>query len=216
MAKPLCGLTDPLTTNPLIHSLSHARPQIHCRKRRTRQTELRQPRREGRRRSLRPARRDAASRCRPRSRSSIARRTRSRSRSARPRTRPSARPARKKAGSCASKTQAVAGRTRRARRRAGRRSTGRFPTCRTPTRRSASTTSRTWNCSAARRRCRSSTSSRSTTSNWPRSSTWSISRPGASVAGHGFYFLKNEAVLLELALQRYAVDVLMARGLHAA
>jgi len=35
---------------------------------------------------------------------------------------------------------------------------------------------------------------------------------GAKVAGHGFYFLKNEAVLLELALQRYAVDVLMQEG----
>src|SRR5208283_1508590 len=35
---------------------------------------------------------------------------------------------------------------------------------------------------------------------------------GASVAGHGFYFLKNEAVLLELALQRYALDVLLAEG----
>ena len=35
---------------------------------------------------------------------------------------------------------------------------------------------------------------------------------GARVAGHGFYFLKNEAVLLELALQRYAVDVLMGAG----
>lgn len=35
---------------------------------------------------------------------------------------------------------------------------------------------------------------------------------GARVAGHGFYFLKNEAVLLELALQRYALDVLMADG----
>ncbi len=32
---------------------------------------------------------------------------------------------------------------------------------------------------------------------------------GARVAGHGFYFLKNEAVLLELALQRYALDLLM-------
>lgn len=38
---------------------------------------------------------------------------------------------------------------------------------------------------------------------------------GASVAGHGFYFLKNEAVLLELALQRYAVDVLMREGFTA-
>ena len=38
---------------------------------------------------------------------------------------------------------------------------------------------------------------------------------GARVAGHGFYFLKNEAVLLELALQRYALEVLHRRGLHA-
>ncbi|MGO8690916.1 MAG: serine--tRNA ligase [Thermoguttaceae bacterium] len=35
---------------------------------------------------------------------------------------------------------------------------------------------------------------------------------GARVAGHGFYFLKNEAVLLELALQRYALEVLLAEG----
>ncbi|HEV3340051.1 MAG TPA: serine--tRNA ligase, partial [Pirellulales bacterium] len=35
---------------------------------------------------------------------------------------------------------------------------------------------------------------------------------GAKVAGHGFYFLKNDAVLLELALQRYALDVLIAEG----
>ena len=37
-------------------------------------------------------------------------------------------------------------------------------------------------------------------------------RGGANVAGHGFYFLKNDAVLLELALQRYALDVLMSEG----
>lgn len=35
---------------------------------------------------------------------------------------------------------------------------------------------------------------------------------GARVAGAGFYFLKNEAVLLELALQQYAVTYLMRRG----
>ncbi len=35
---------------------------------------------------------------------------------------------------------------------------------------------------------------------------------GARVAGHGFYFLKNEAVLLELALQQYAVQTLVAAG----
>ncbi len=35
---------------------------------------------------------------------------------------------------------------------------------------------------------------------------------GARVAGHGFYFLKNEAVLLELALQRFAIDLLIAEG----
>ena len=35
---------------------------------------------------------------------------------------------------------------------------------------------------------------------------------GARVAGAKFYFLKNEAVLLDLALQRYAVDVLIRAG----
>jgi len=35
---------------------------------------------------------------------------------------------------------------------------------------------------------------------------------GARVAGAGFYFLKNEAVLLELALQQYAINVLIDAG----
>jgi seryl-tRNA synthetase len=35
---------------------------------------------------------------------------------------------------------------------------------------------------------------------------------GARVAGHGFYFLKNDVVLLELALQRYVLDVLLKEG----
>jgi seryl-tRNA synthetase len=35
---------------------------------------------------------------------------------------------------------------------------------------------------------------------------------GAKVAGHGFYFLKNEAVLLELALQRFVLDILLGEG----
>jgi seryl-tRNA synthetase len=35
---------------------------------------------------------------------------------------------------------------------------------------------------------------------------------GAKVAGHGFYFLKNDAVLLELALQHYAIDLLVREG----
>jgi seryl-tRNA synthetase len=35
---------------------------------------------------------------------------------------------------------------------------------------------------------------------------------GARVAGQGFYYLKNEAVLLELALQRYALGVLLEEG----
>ncbi|MDX1963319.1 MAG: serine--tRNA ligase [Pirellulales bacterium] len=35
---------------------------------------------------------------------------------------------------------------------------------------------------------------------------------GARVAGSGFYFLKNEAVLLELALQQYAVQLLLRHG----
>ena len=35
---------------------------------------------------------------------------------------------------------------------------------------------------------------------------------GARVAGAGFYFLKNELVLLDLALQRYALEVLIDEG----
>jgi seryl-tRNA synthetase len=35
---------------------------------------------------------------------------------------------------------------------------------------------------------------------------------GSRVAGHGFYFLKNEAVLLELALVQYAMRKLVAEG----
>ncbi len=35
---------------------------------------------------------------------------------------------------------------------------------------------------------------------------------GGRVAGHGFYFLVGDAVLLELALQRYAIDLLMKEG----
>ncbi len=38
---------------------------------------------------------------------------------------------------------------------------------------------------------------------------------GARVAGHGFYFLLNDAVLLELALQRYALDLLVREGFTA-
>lgn len=35
---------------------------------------------------------------------------------------------------------------------------------------------------------------------------------GAKVAGHGFYFLKNDAVLLDLALQQFAVRKLVGKG----
>jgi seryl-tRNA synthetase len=35
---------------------------------------------------------------------------------------------------------------------------------------------------------------------------------GARTTGHGFYFLKNDAVLLDLALERYALDVLIGEG----
>jgi seryl-tRNA synthetase len=35
---------------------------------------------------------------------------------------------------------------------------------------------------------------------------------GARTTGHGFYFLKNDAVLLELALQRYAIGMLLEEG----
>ena len=32
------------------------------------------------------------------------------------------------------------------------------------------------------------------------------------MTGHGFYFLKNEAVLLELALMQYAMQTVLKRG----
>jgi seryl-tRNA synthetase len=35
---------------------------------------------------------------------------------------------------------------------------------------------------------------------------------GGKVAGHGFYFLKNDAVLLDLALQRFAMETLVRHG----
>jgi seryl-tRNA synthetase len=35
---------------------------------------------------------------------------------------------------------------------------------------------------------------------------------GARTTGHGFYFLKNEAVLLELALQQYVMQLLLGEG----
>ena len=35
---------------------------------------------------------------------------------------------------------------------------------------------------------------------------------GAATTGSGFYFLKNDAVLLELALQRYVLDILIGEG----
>ena len=35
---------------------------------------------------------------------------------------------------------------------------------------------------------------------------------GSRVSGHGFYFLKNEGVLLELGLQQYALSKLIAKG----
>lgn len=35
---------------------------------------------------------------------------------------------------------------------------------------------------------------------------------GARVAGHGFYFLKNDLALMELALQRYALEILVGES----
>ena len=35
---------------------------------------------------------------------------------------------------------------------------------------------------------------------------------GARVAGHGFYFLKNEAAMLELALQQFTMSFLVGEG----
>ena len=58
----------------------------------------------------------------------------------------------------------------------------------------------------------SSTSSRSITCELGEKLDLIDFEAGAKVAGHGFYFLKNDAVLLELALQRYAIDLLMKEG----
>jgi len=38
---------------------------------------------------------------------------------------------------------------------------------------------------------------------------------GAAVAGQKFYYLKNEAALLDIALQRFALDIAMAEGFQA-
>ncbi|MGV2341677.1 MAG UNVERIFIED_CONTAM: hypothetical protein LVR18_49495 [Planctomycetaceae bacterium] len=38
---------------------------------------------------------------------------------------------------------------------------------------------------------------------------------GARVAGSGFYFLKNDAVLLEMALVQFAADEASRRRFHA-
>jgi seryl-tRNA synthetase len=38
------------------------------------------------------------------------------------------------------------------------------------------------------------------------------SEAGARTTGHGFYFLKNDGVLLDLALQRYAIEILLKHG----
>ena len=35
---------------------------------------------------------------------------------------------------------------------------------------------------------------------------------GSKVSGHGFYYLKNDAVLLELALQQFALNILVGEG----
>ncbi len=52
----------------------------------------------------------------------------------------------------------------------------------------------------------------STTSNWARQLDLIDFEGGARIAGHGFYFLKNEAVLLELALQQFATHLLIDEG----
>lgn len=36
----------------------------------------------------------------------------------------------------------------------------------------------------------------------------------AKVAGHGFFYLKDDLVLLDLALQRFAIDTLVKKGFH--
>ncbi len=65
------------------------------------------------------------------------------------------------------------------------------------------------------RAARSSTSPPRTTSPWPSRCNLVDFEAGASVAGQKFYYLKNEAVLLELALVQYAMQTLIGDGLHA-
>ena len=91
-------------------------------------------------------------------------------------------------------------------------STARSPTSRIPTPRSAPTTRPTSNCSAARRRCRQFDFKPLDHVELGEKLDLVDFEGGARVAGHGFYFLKNEAVLLELALQRYALEVLLGEG----
>ena len=74
------------------------------------------------------------------------------------------------------------------------------------------TTRPTWSCSAAGRRCRQFDFKPLDHVQLSEKLDLVDFEGGARVAGHGFYFLKNEAVLLELALQRYALEVLLAEG----
>ena len=61
-------------------------------------------------------------------------------------------------------------------------------------------------------RSRSSHSSPKTTSSWVNRSSIIDFDAGAKVAGSKFYFLRGDAVLLELGLIRYAMDILMEHG----
>ena len=123
---------------------------------------------------LEDAAQDAADRSRG---AAIARRTRSASRSARRRTPPNAKPARKKAGSSASRTQAAQAELDELGGRGRRRSSGTIPNLSHPDAPVGGDDQA--NLEAAPRQDAAAQvrlSSRSTTSSWPRSSTWSTSK----------------------------------------
>ena len=151
--------------------------------------------------------------CRSRWKSTTARRTRSPSRSARRKTRPSARPARKRGGCCGKRRADAPGESRRNGRRAGDACTGTIPNLSHPDapigvgRQVEPGTVPRQNAAAQVR-----SSSRWTTCSLAEKLDLVDFEGGARVAGHGFYFLKNEAVLLELALQRYALEMLLGEG----
>ena len=137
----------------------------------------------------------------------------SQDRSARPKTPPSAKPRKEEGRRLRELNEAAQAELDQLDCRGATPFSGRFPICRIPTRRRRRPMKRTCEIRRGNAMSRaSSTSSRSTMSSLGEQLDLIDFEAGAKVAGHGFYFLKNDAVLLELALQRYAIDLLMDEG----